>query len=468
VPAQIITELRNQHPLIRYQDYKITEISDGFQIQYAFFLAPSITFRPTLTIPSKNKKYDGHFERLAFLIGMAELISYWKTSCPKTIEVTCGHLNKSEIKFWTNLIRNGLGEFFYLNKISPKIDFEIISNSSIDQELPRSIIKPVTDSSLILVGGGKDSIVTLELLKQSKSALAGFCLNPIPASLDALKVAGFKEILVSKRKIDPQLLELNSRGYLNGHTPFSALLAFISTLVAYQNGFGRVLSSNESSASEENVIFEGFKINHQYSKSYDFEMSFRDYLKSSNIPVCYLSFLRPLNELQICALFSTFKEQHAIFRSCNREQTMAKKEGAETTDVKRKGWCGRCPKCIFTFITLSCFLTLDELEKIFGMNVLDKDVFLKVARELAGLTTHKPFECVGTYEEVRTALIELEAKLPASELQNTPLQSLISEFSSTKRLGELLESWNDQNFLDSDLTNIIKRNLSSAKGEQIT
>ena len=74
--------------------------------------------------------------------------------------------------------------------------------------------------------------------------------------------------------------------------------------------------SNESSANEPSVV--GTDINHQYSKSFEFENDFRNYEKEflkTNIE--YFSLLRPLTELQIAMLFSKHKKYHDIFRSCN-------------------------------------------------------------------------------------------------------------------------------------------------------
>ena len=78
-------------------------------------------------------------------------------------------------------------------------------------------------------------------------------LNPKDVSLECAKEAGFtnKEIIV-KRTIDKNLIALNNDGYLNGHTPFSALLAFITFFIAYQHNKKYIALSNENSANENN------------------------------------------------------------------------------------------------------------------------------------------------------------------------------------------------------------------------
>ena len=66
------------------------------------------------------------------------------------------------------------------------------------------------------------------------------------------------------------MLQLNSEGYINGHTPFSAIVAFSSVLTAALNGQKYITLSNENSANESTV--KDSKVNHQYSKSYEFEL----------------------------------------------------------------------------------------------------------------------------------------------------------------------------------------------------
>lgn len=471
-------QLRAQHPTFRYEQLLITPTSGGLRLDYRFTIQPNLAFCPNIEIPLQDPARaaalcdDPTVRRLAFFIGMVELLSYWKLCCPPRIEIAAGHISDTETPFWDTLIRKGLGEFFFTNNISPDINFSIFSagkQANPDEDV-RSIHPSKPDSYLVLVGGGKDSIVTLELLrgltKAAGASIIPFALNPIPASLEAIHAANYTGALVAKRTIDPKLRELNSKGYLNGHTPFSALIAFISTLTAYANGQHFILASNESSASEGNLDFHGMQINHQYSKSLEFEREFRRYISKLRVPVEYLSFLRPLNEIQICALFSTMTKQHAVFRSCNREQTLAARTRHTITatgigSIKRQGWCADCPKCVFTFLCLRCFLTDQELQEIFGVPVEQQHHFLPLASALAGVSDHKPFECVGTYEEVRSCLSHLIKErtltLPANEI-STELQTHLLHAPPVE-LRSLLNRWNDQHFLNPSLESLLRNAL---------
>ena len=237
------------------------------------------------------------------------------------------------------------------------------------------------------MGGGKDSVVTLELLRRAGKTIRPLIMNPRGATIECARVAGFPmdEVLVIRRSIDPTLLDLNAKGYLNGHTPFSAMLAFYTRLASKLSGIPNVALSNESSANESTVL--GTSVNHQYSKSLEFEDDFRAYCPGFN----YFSFLRPLSELQIAMLFSRFTAYHDVFRSCN-------------VGSKQDIWCGHCAKCLFAYIILSPFIEPARLNRIFGKSMLDDTSLELEFRQLIGEAETKPFECVGTVSEVRQAL----------------------------------------------------------------
>jgi UDP-N-acetyl-alpha-D-muramoyl-L-alanyl-L-glutamate epimerase len=233
------------------------------------------------------------------------------------------------------------------------------------------------------------------LLKRAGFSVIPFILNPREASLGTAGAAGFSEpeILTMQRTIDPALIKLNDQGYLNGHTPFSALLAFVTLLAARISGAGHIALSNESSASE--VTIPGSDVNHQYSKSFEFENDFRTYISTHVCPdINYFSFLRPLNELQIAQIFSAFPQHFDTFKSCN-------------AGSKTNSWCGKCPKCLFVRIILAPFIKEERLIAIFGNEILNDPELIPILNELTGMTDEKPFECVGTIDEVNAALSRL-------------------------------------------------------------
>jgi len=365
------------------------------RIRFNYSIDSRFSFRPETRIPLKGliqmeSVPESFLKNMVFNLGMIELISYWKATCSPTIVIHCGGLTEEQVKWWKNLYFHGLGEFFYLNSIVPDItsfvDIRATQNHPMD---------PVSfhcqEAAVIPVGGGKDSTVSLELWKRTGLRATPFILNPRGATLWSAEAAGYEResLLEAYRTIDPNLLKLNEQGFLNGHTPFSALLAFLSVMVAALSGNRFVVLSNESSANEPTVRNGP---NHQYSKSYAFEKDFRHYLcEYLTDSIEYFSLLRPLSELQIARLFASFPQYHKLFRSCN-------------AGSKTDSWCGKCPKCLFTWIMLSPFMEMSTLVDIFGHNLWEDHALESTLDQLTGKTSEKPFECVGTVDEVNMAL----------------------------------------------------------------
>ena len=384
------TLFREKYLKIIYKNYQITNEDDSLKIEYLFEIPGLCSFNPYIKILKDNIKNPNInkdlLNAIAFRLGLVELISYYKCVCPKTIEIEAGFIDDYEKKWFKKLFYNGLGEFLYVNNINVSED-ELFDFSIKGERIELDNIEYHGIGNLIPIGGGKDSIVSLELLKNYDNK----CVTINPTEVD-YGCAGDTELYPIKRIVDKKIVELNNEGYLNGHTPYSAIVAFISYLVAYLTNRKYIVLSNEGSANEPTVI--GTNINHQYSKSYEFEKDFDEYTKKYfKIDINYFSLLRPIKEIQIAYIFSKLKKYHTIFRSCNI--------GSKSNPWI---WCNNCPKCLFVFIILRAFLPLSEMIQIFGKNLLDDKNLETYFLELIGEKETKPFECVGTILEVLYAM----------------------------------------------------------------
>ena len=455
----IYDSFRKAYPEFVYERYGYDVQSDGLHIVFTFRMGDSFVFTPSAVIPRRNflcfDQPDDILDTLVFNIGMIELISYWKCICPPVVTVRCGHLSESQILFWKKLYFNGLGEFFYINGIHATLDDFLQINSCEETEFPCRPIHPAfqhPSNHLVPIGGGKDSVVTLELLSSQTPANdppqhqpVPLIMNPRGATVGCIQAAGYTmdDVLVIQRSIHPLLLDLNSQGYLNGHTPFSAMLAFYTLLAAQLSGIPNVALSNESSANESTVV--GTGINHQYSKSLEFENDFRQYVSEFISPAYnYFSFLRPLSELQIAMLFSRYSQYFSVFRSCN-------------AGSKQDIWCGKCAKCLFAYIILSPFIAPQQLNAIFGKNMLDDPDMQHFLLELTGQAETKPFECVGTIDEVNTALcLTLNRWYP--DQRPTLLRNYSLKPSHPANLSQLLPDHN----LTPSLINLLQKNVQAA------
>lgn len=446
-------QLRNKYNTFVYEGFSIVNnLESEIKIKYKFTIEGLTSFEPEIKILKKNldinEKLIQNCNNAIFHIGLIELISYWKCTCSPNVIIKAGYLNNEQIDWFKKLYFYGLGELFFTNGIHTNInDFMNIRCES--TKVYEDYSNEKNDGYLIPIGGGKDSCVTLECLKNQKD---NYCLiiNPKPVTLECARVAGYDEnrIVEVKRTIDSRLLDLNKQGFINGHTPFSSLLAFLSYFIADIIGKKYVALSNESSANESNV--QGEKINHQYSKSFEFENDFRKYYnKYLKRNVEYFSFLRPLNELQIAMAFSKFEKYHTIFKSCN--------VGSKGVEWK---WCCNCPKCLFVYIILSPFLYKQKLINIFGEDLFKREDLLKTFVELTGNGETKPFECVGTYEEVCFALSKTIADL---EKQNEELPYLLKYYKENYKLSnlenDLTTKYNNDNNLTKEQNKILKEEI---------
>ena len=445
--------LRKQYPVFTYRSYHWEKDGDDLLLRFDFRIDEHIRFQPEVRLcrheayaPFYAQQHLDCIENFVFHIGMIELVSYWKCCCCPEIRIECAALDEDAIRWWKKLYYHGLGEFFYINRIDTDMqDFVQIRCTSARRLGKVSL--PLQDAHIVPVGGGKDSVVTLETLKNGSVPPLPLIINPRGATVESVAVSGLKEgFLEIRRPIDRRLLELNAGGYLNGHTPFSAMLAFYCILAAALSGRKYIALSNESSANEPTV--RGSDVNHQYSKSVDFESDFRWYVKTYlQEEISYYSFLRPLSELQIAMLFARQPAYFPVFKSCN-------------AGSKQNIWCGQCAKCLFAFIILSPFIRPETLEGIFGKNLLEDGSLLPTLKELCGETEVKPFECVGTRDEVCLALcrsMQQYGKLPVllEHFSRSPLYGIYRE----RDFDAATRCWDSKHFLPQNDVKLLKARL---------
>ena len=356
----------------------------------------------TVTFPggrfALSAKKKQALNQIFALLHIAAGISYYKAFLPEKIIIETGGLTESEALFFNRFYLNGLGEFAVRNHLNlqGKIHFPTASTAariSVNLNLPYNAFIPI--------GGGKDSCVTTELIKQTDLPAMTVAVGEPRPIRECMKQSGLPS-LVLKRQIDPLLLSLNkSENVYNGHVPITGILAFILWAAAILYDKRYVIMSCERSANIGNLHQGDLDINHQYSKSFDFERDFYQLTQTITPDFRYFSLLRPLSEVHIAKLFAErCADYFPIFTSCNKAFKLD-----ETQRLNR--WCSVCDKCRFVFLILAPFIKRDTLIRIMGRNPLNEAEQITGYQELLGLSGHKPFECVGEIDESRWALIYL-------------------------------------------------------------
>ena len=434
-------ELRIKYPKFIYEDFKVEEINNELVCTFYFNIPGLVEFNPVMKFPINRNDYDKELVNyLVFHIGLIELVSYFKCTCSPNVEIKAGYIDQDQIDWFKKLYYYGLGEFMYVNNIDCKLE-DLMSITCTSNRKFSFNTNYNGSGNMLAIGGGKDSIVSLNLLKGMDNL--GVMINPKAPGIDACNKAGINYYGIT-RILDRKIIDINNQGYLNGHTPFSSLVAFTTFLAAYLNNKKYIVLSNEGSANEPTVL--GTKINHQYSKTYEFECDFDSYTKKYfNIDIKYFSLLRPIKEIQIVYLFTKFREYFDIFKSCN--------VGSKSIPWK---WCCNCPKCLFVYIMLEAFLSKEEVIDIFGSNVLDNKDLEKEFIELIGESETKPFECIGTIEEVRYAMNKIIEK------DDSYLARLYKEKYYKKEDIDLSKFYYENN-VPEDYLNIVKEAIKDAK-----
>ena len=434
-------ELREKYPIFEYNSYDIIETENSFEVSYSFAVPGLTEFKPTWSFPKpQGRVLDENsrkvLENTIFNLGMVEVVSYVKATCSPTLVVKCGSLNDDGIAWYKKLYINGLGEFFYRNNIVEAMNVDTFLDIKVENaENKKEELTEKLSGNIVPVGGGKDSSLSLEVLKNMDNVC--YIVNPRGASRDSAIIGGYDgKIHAPKRTLDARLLELNKQGFLNGHTPFSAILAFSSYASAIILGRKHIVLSNEASANEANVS--GTNINHQYSKSIEFENDFREYVEKhicANGPN-YFSLLRPLSEWQIVRAFVKTDKYFEVFKSCN-------------VGSKQDIWCENCPKCLYVYIMVKAFLTDQDMARIFKTDMLNNEALRDIFNGLVYPDYDKPFECVGTKDEINLSLNMIVEKY---NKEGKKLPVLLKDFKSNivnleQEIEDAKMSWNSDNNL---------------------
>lgn len=385
----------SQYQQFIFDSYDFDKSTKTLSLHYA--IDDAIRFTETYHFDFEYTEYDDALldqalQLLFFLAG----VSYYKTYIPPEIVVRQGTIDTATAAFLGKTYQRGLGEFFYVNKLDPNTPVTFPVNGEATAPLEHN-----GTGKLVSIGGGKDSLVSVELLRQKDAALATWSLNHRPQLTPLVERIGLPHFWVD-REWDTQLLELRDNkalGAYNGHVPISSIFAAAGVITAILAGKRDVVFSNEQSANEPNLHYQGMDINHQYSKTQEFERDFQACLRSHfGESIRYYSFLRPFSELRISELFAKigFDTYKDTFSSCNR---------AFVHESDHLYWCGECPKCAFVYMALTPFVPADQLGALWnGKNLLLDPNLESLYRMLLGIEGDKPLECVGEVKESRAAM----------------------------------------------------------------
>ena len=328
--------------------------------------------------------------------------SYYKAHPTKNIRLD-RPLDDFQARFFSTVFQEGLSQYAFENCLTR-------DKLATFKPTPGFQNKPAVEyrgqGVLALQSGGKDSLLVAELLNEHNINFVPWYISSSsdrshPNVIDHLD-DGFnhQKASVVYRQIDH--LHLQQTGGLNGHVPVTFIVESLALIQAILNNQNVILTSIGREGEEPHAMIGDLPVNHQWSKTWQAEQLMTEYIKRYLSPDLHLgSPIRHLSELRIADLFvqKCWQKYGYSFSSCNEANY---KQNNQNSTLK---WCGHCAKCANSYLLFCPFIPPQFLQSLFG----DKDLFLdqnliQIFKGLLGVGGEmKPFECVGSVEELRSA-----------------------------------------------------------------
>ena len=328
--------------------------------------------------------------------------SYYKAHPTKNIRLD-RPLDDFQARFFSTVFQEGLSQYAFENRLTR-------DKLATFKPTPGFQNKPAVEyrgqGVLALQSGGKDSLLVAELLNEHNINFVPWYISSSsdrshPNVIDHLD-DGFnhQKASVVYRQIDH--LHLQQTGGLNGHVPVTFIVESLALIQAILNNQNVILTSIGREGEEPHAMIGDLPVNHQWSKTWQAEQLMTEYIKRYLSPDLHLgSPIRHLSELRIADLFvqKCWQKYGYSFSSCNEANY---KQNNQNSTLK---WCGHCAKCANSYLLFCPFIPPQFLQSLFG----DKDLFLdqnliQIFKGLLGVGGEmKPFECVGSVEELRSA-----------------------------------------------------------------
>jgi hypothetical protein len=379
-----------------FESYGFSPETKTATFTYSFdsidFFTEEITYKVT------NESYDKDaLERALFLAFTLVGVSYYKLFPGAEIEWKTGQIDAWQSEFLNKVYQEGMGQFAYENELTRE-DLAHFTQTGTGL----SSVEYAGDGVLSLQSGGKDSLLTAQLLAEKGIDFDSFYISSSNKYPDILNGIG-ASVALAHRKIDiPAINAGREKGGLNGHVPVTFIVLSFALIQGILLNKAKILASIGHEGEEPHDWIGDLAVNHQWSKTWPAEQLFAEYVDRYVSPdIVVGSPLRKYSELRIAELFveKAWQKYGHSFSSCNLANYM---QGSDNSQLK---WCGECPKCANSYLLFAPFLNAKELQSIFnGQDLFAKESLRDTFKGLLGIDgVMKPFECVGETEELRLA-----------------------------------------------------------------
>ena len=213
------------------------------RLVYAFDDGPELV--ETVTLPGAPFALDAArveaAEQALRLLHLIAGVSYYKAAVPAEIRIDGYAIDAATATLLETVYLNGLGEFAYRNGLDlrGRISFPHVD----DVAAPAHALR-LREHALVAIGGGKDSLVSIEALRAEGVAQTVTWIGGSQLIAACATHTGLPTLNIG-RQLAPQLFDLNRQGAWNGHIPVTALNSPIMAFAAVVLGVDQVVFSNE-------------------------------------------------------------------------------------------------------------------------------------------------------------------------------------------------------------------------------
>ncbi len=355
-----------------------------------------------------SDKAKSTLERALFFAFIVIGTSYYKAFPSKTVKLS-ERLSDWRARFFDAVYQEGLSQFAFENQFERKDLAHFDSFQDVHNETPEKLSKNSTP--LVLQSGGKDSLLTAELLNESGREWTALYISNTDSYPEIINELGASNVQIIKRQIDLEAFEkAKNLGSKNGHVPVTYINVAIALIQAIINGQTEIITSIGHEGAENHAIIKSsdpnendLSVNHQWSKTAEAERYLQKYIENFISPsISVHSLIRQYSELKIAQLFVTkcWDKYGHKFSSCNRANY------GQGTNNRVLSWCGECAKCANSYLLFAPFLESSELNSIFKdqKSLFEKPELETIFKGLLGIDNIiKPFECIGEIDELRKA-----------------------------------------------------------------
>ncbi len=310
---------------------------------------------------------------------------------------------------WRTVLNNVSAQWRYENDLAHYQGPAFASEPALAKSNPVDIhCTGEGSTTLAFFGGGKDSLVMLELLSKMGIPFSSLTYShsiygradiqhrindSVLSVLSPNCKAIHHQLCIIEDFLDSPVLDdlgkqLGIKTVFVAETP-SSLFAALPILLYYR--YTDIAMAHEHSANVGNLVWDstGEEVNHQWEKSMEAELLLHGYLQKALIRnASYFSVLQPIHDVVIFHIAGTRPDAIVHTHSCNLKLP----------------WCLRCPKCCYVWLCFMAYLPCNLVDSMFqGVNLLDVADNGIHFREMIGLGTKKPFECIGEIEEAKLA-----------------------------------------------------------------